>query len=45
MRVGEKKRASLAGTKNLRTESDRTEFLDAVWNRREAWRQGEFVLR
>jgi hypothetical protein len=40
--VVERKRA-LAGTE--RTESGKTEFLDVVWNRREAWRQGDFVLR
>ena len=41
MRVAEGRRA-LAGTESLRTESDKTEFLDVVWNRREAWRQGDF---
>ena len=42
--VVERKRA-LAGTENLRTESGKTEFLDVLWNRCEAWRQGDFVLR
>jgi hypothetical protein len=43
--VVERKRETLAGTEDLRTESDKTEFLDVVWNRREAWRQGDFVSK
>ena len=41
----ERKRETLAGTENLRSENDKTEFLDVVWNRREAWRQGYFVSK
>lgn len=41
----ERKRETLAGKENLRTENDKTEFLDAVWNRLEAWRQGDFVYK
>jgi hypothetical protein len=40
-----RRRETLAGTENLRTENDKTEFLDVVWNRREAWRQGDFVSK
>ena len=45
MIVVERKKETLAGTENLRTENDKTEFLDVVWNRREAWRQGNFVSK
>jgi hypothetical protein len=43
--VVERKRETLAGTENLGIENDKTEFLDAVWNRREAWGQGDFVSK
>jgi hypothetical protein len=43
--VVERKRETLAGTENLRTENDKTGFLDVVWNQREAWRQGDFVSK
>jgi uncharacterized membrane protein len=43
--VVERKRETLASTENLRTESDKTEVLDVVWNRREAWRQGDLVSK
>ena len=45
MIVVARKRETLAGTENLGTESGKTEFLDVVWNRREAWRQGDFVSK
>lgn len=41
----ERKRETLAGTKNLGTENDKTEFLCVVLIRREAWRQGDFVSK
>ena len=41
----ERKRETLAGTENLETGSDKTEFLDDVWSRREALRQGDLFLR
>ena len=39
------RKETLQGTENLSTERDKTEVLDVVWIRREAWGQGYFVSK